>query len=226
VLTWLHRFAIFHFGYQWVFLFFGDESSYYWFHRVSHECRVFWASHVVHHSSQQDNHSTALRQTWTGSFMSFNWLWLPILGFAPVMIMTMKAIRLLYQFWIHTELVRSLGPLEAIFNTPSHHRAHHGSNPPYIDRNHGGTLIIWDRLFGNPRIPPTPFASDSPSTSIPTTPCASPFMSGSTRFATPGTLRAGARNSFAFSPIPDGATNSRSMPLRRVSLRVLRPFLP
>jgi len=152
VLTWLARFAIFHIGYQWwawVLLFFGDEFSYYWFHRVSHECRLFWASHVVHHSSQRYNLSTALRQTWTGGFMSFLfWLWLPIVGFAPVMILTMKAVSLLYQFWIHTELVRSLGPLEVVFNTPSHHRVHHGSNPRYIDRNHGGTLIVWDKLFG------------------------------------------------------------------------------
>ena len=151
VLTYLHRFAIFHIGFEWwawLLLFFGDEFSYYWFHRVSHECRLFWASHVVHHSSERYNLSTALRQTWTGSFMSFVfWLWLPIVGFAPAMIMTMKAISLLYQFWIHTELVRSLGPLEAVFNTPSHHRVHHGSNPRYIDRNHGSILIVWDRLF-------------------------------------------------------------------------------
>ena len=163
LLTWLHRFAIFSIGFQWwawVMLFFCDEFSYYWFHRVSHECRFFWASHVVHHSSQRYNLSTALRQTWTGTFTSFVfWIWLPLVGFAPVMIMTMKAISLLYQFWIHTELVRSLGPLEKVLNTPSHHRVHHGSNPRYIDRNHGGTLIIWDKLFGsfepeNPADPP------------------------------------------------------------------------
>lgn len=152
ILTYLYRFAIFPIGFQWwawILLFFGDEFSYYWFHRVSHECRLFWASHVVHHSSQRYNLSTALRQTWTGSFMSFIfWMWLPIVGFPPLMIMTMKAISLLYQFWIHTELVRSLGPLEVVFNTPSHHRVHHGSNSRYIDRNHGGTLIIWDKLFG------------------------------------------------------------------------------
>ena len=162
-LSWLHRFAIFSIGFQWwawVLLFFGDEFSYYWFHRISHECRFFWASHVVHHSSQRYNLSTALRQTWTGTFTSFVfWIWLPIVGFAPVMIMTMKAISLLYQFWIHTELVRSMGPLEKVLNTPSHHRVHHGSNPRYIDRNHGGTLILWDKLFGtfepeNPADPP------------------------------------------------------------------------
>jgi len=163
VLTFLHRFAIFHIGYQWwvwILLFFGDEFSYYWFHRVSHGCRLFWASHVVHHSSQRYNLSTALRQTWTGSLFSYIfWLWLPIVGFAPAMILTMKAVSLLYQFWIHTEVVRSLGPLETVLNTPSHHRVHHGSNPQYIDRNHGGTLIIWDKLFRSfepedPRDPP------------------------------------------------------------------------
>src|SRR5215472_4304606 len=161
--TGAHQFAIFRIGYQWwawILAFFADDFSYYWFHRTSHECRFFWASHVVHHSSQRYNFSTTLRQTWTGSFTSFLFgLWLPIIGFAPVMIMTMKAVSLLYQFWIHTELVRSMGPLEKVMNTPSHHRVHHGSNPRYIDRNHGGTLIVWDKLFGtfepeNPADPP------------------------------------------------------------------------
>jgi sterol desaturase/sphingolipid hydroxylase (fatty acid hydroxylase superfamily) len=148
----IYRLRIFDVGYQpwvWVLLFFCDEFSYYWFHRASHECRLFWASHVVHHSSQRYNLSTALRQSWTGTFMSWIfWAWLPLVGFRPIMVLTMQAISLLYQFWIHTELVRSLGPLEWALNTPSHHRVHHGSNPRYIDRNHGGTLIIWDRLFG------------------------------------------------------------------------------
>lgn len=152
VLLFLHKFAIFKIGYEWwawILLFFGDEVSYYWFHRTSHEVRIFWASHVIHHSSQRYNLSTALRQTWTGGFMSFIfWLWLPIVGFPPAMILTMNAISLLYQFWIHTELVRSMGPLEKVLNTPSHHRVHHGANAKYIDRNHGGTLIIWDKLFG------------------------------------------------------------------------------
>jgi len=148
----LHRFAIFHSGYQWwawALIFFADDFTYYWFHRVSHESRLFWASHVVHHSSQRYNLSTALRQTWTGSFMGFVfWLWLPVVGFPPAMIMTIGALSLLYQFWIHTELIRTLGPFERILNTPSHHRVHHGSNPKYIDRNHGGTLIVWDKFFG------------------------------------------------------------------------------
>jgi sterol desaturase/sphingolipid hydroxylase (fatty acid hydroxylase superfamily) len=152
IFTALHRFAIFHIGYQWwawALIFFADDFSYYWFHRVSHESRFFWASHVVHHSSQRYNLSTALRQTWTGSFMGFIfWLWMPVIGFPPAMIMTIGAISLLYQFWIHTELIRTLGPLERFLNTPSHHRVHHGSNAKYIDRNHGGTLIVWDKLFG------------------------------------------------------------------------------
>jgi sterol desaturase/sphingolipid hydroxylase (fatty acid hydroxylase superfamily) len=103
----------------------------------------------VHHSSQRYNLGTALRQTWTGFFMSFIfWLWLPLVGFPPIMVMTMQAVSLLYQFWVHTELVRRLGPLEWVMNTPSHHRVHHGSNQRYLDRNHAGVLIIWDRLFG------------------------------------------------------------------------------
>jgi sterol desaturase/sphingolipid hydroxylase (fatty acid hydroxylase superfamily) len=150
--TLVYRFALFHIGHQWwawVLLFFGDEISYYVFHRTSHECRFFWASHVVHHSSQYYNLSTALRQTWTGAWFGWIfWIWLPLVGFSPIMVLTMQAVSLLYQFWIHTEVVPSLGPLETVFNTPSHHRVHHGSNPQYIDRNHGGTLIVWDKLFG------------------------------------------------------------------------------
>lgn len=148
----VHRFAIFRIGHQWwawVILFFAEDLTYYVFHRTSHECRLFWASHVVHHSSQRYNLGTALRQTWTGSFMSFVfWLWLPLLGFEPIMVLTMQAISLLYQFWIHTELIQSLGPLELVMNTPSHHRVHHATNGRYIDRNHAGVLIVWDRLFG------------------------------------------------------------------------------
>jgi sterol desaturase/sphingolipid hydroxylase (fatty acid hydroxylase superfamily) len=153
IFTGAHRFAIFSIGYQWwawVLAFFADDFSYYWFHRTSHECRFFWASHVVHHSSQRYNLSTALRQTWTGGFFGFVfWLWMPLIGFQPIMIFTMQAISLLYQFWIHTEVIRKMGPLEQVMNTPSHHRVHHATNPQYIDRNHAGTLIIWDRLFGS-----------------------------------------------------------------------------
>lgn len=134
----------------WILVFFADDFSYYWMHRISHESRFFWASHVVHHSSQKYNLATALRQTWTGSFFSFVfWLWMSWIGFHPLMILTQMSISLLYQFWIHTETIDKMPKwFEAIFNTPSHHRVHHATNPQYLDRNHAGILIIWDKLFG------------------------------------------------------------------------------
>jgi sterol desaturase/sphingolipid hydroxylase (fatty acid hydroxylase superfamily) len=134
----------------WILILFADDFFYYWFHRVSHENRFFWASHVVHHSSKKYNLSTALRQTWTGSFMSFVfWLPLALLGFHPVMILAQMSISLIYQYWIHTELIDKLPKwFEAFFNTPSHHRVHHATNPQYLDRNHAGIFIIWDKLFG------------------------------------------------------------------------------
>jgi sterol desaturase/sphingolipid hydroxylase (fatty acid hydroxylase superfamily) len=135
---------------SFVLLLFADDFSYYWFHRISHQCRLFWASHIVHHSSQKYNLSTALRQTWSGGFYSFVfWLWLPLIGFHPGMILLQMSISLLYQFWIHTEAIDKMPKwFEAVMNTPSHHRVHHGSNPLYLDRNHAGIFIIWDRMFG------------------------------------------------------------------------------
>jgi len=134
----------------WILIFFLEDFFYYWFHRISHESRFFWASHVIHHSSQKYNLSTALRQTWSGSFISFIfWLPLPLLGFHPAMILAQMSISLIYQYWIHTELINKMPKwFESVFNTPSHHRVHHGSNPQYLDRNHAGILIIWDRIFG------------------------------------------------------------------------------
>ncbi len=135
----------------WVVLIFAEDFTYYWFHRCSHEIRFFWASHVVHHSSQKYNLSTALRQSWTGTLTGtfFFWLWLPLLGFHPMMVVTMQAVSLIYQFWIHTETIGRLpAPVEAVFNTPSHHRVHHSSDVKYLDRNHAGIFIIWDRMFG------------------------------------------------------------------------------
>ena len=134
----------------WVLLFFADDLAYYWFHRVSHEVRVFWASHVVHHSSQHYNLSTALRQTWVPmTYLPF-WLPLALIGIPPWMIILEQSISLVYQFGIHTERVGRLWrPLEFVFNTPSHHRVHHGANEQYLDRNYGGILIVWDRLFGS-----------------------------------------------------------------------------
>jgi len=135
---------------SFVLIFFADDFSYYWFHRISHKSRLFWASHVVHHSSKHYNLSTALRQTWSGGFYSFVfWLWMPLVGFHPEMILLQMSISLLYQFWIHTEAIQKMPRwFEAIMNTPSHHRVHHGSNPIYLDRNHAGILIIWDKMFG------------------------------------------------------------------------------
>jgi len=134
----------------WILILFAEDIAYYWFHRISHESRFFWASHVVHHSSQKYNLGTALRQTWTGGFLSFVfWLPLPLLGFHPVMIIAQMSISLIYQYWIHTELIRKMPNwFESILNTPSHHRVHHATNPQYLDRNHAGIFIIWDKLFG------------------------------------------------------------------------------
>ena len=133
----------------WVLLFLADDFSYYWFHRISHESRFFWASHVVHHSSTHYNLSTALRQTWVPMTYFPFWLWMPAVGFEPWMVLLAQSWSLIYQFWIHTERVRKLPRfLEGFLNTPSHHRVHHGSNQVYLDRNYGGILIIWDRLFG------------------------------------------------------------------------------
>jgi len=136
----------------WVLLFFADDFSYYWFHRTAHNVNWFWASHVVHHSSQYYNLAAALRQTWTGnatgSFLF--WSWMPLVGFHPVWVLFMQQISLIYQFWIHTETVHHCPRVvEFFFNTPSHHRVHHGSDLKYLDKNHGGILIIWDRVFGS-----------------------------------------------------------------------------
>ena len=134
----------------WLVLFFLDDFAYYWFHRMNHEVRIFWAGHVAHHSSQHLNFGTALRQG-AGERIHkyFFWIWIPLLGFDPLMMFVVLSINLIYQFWVHTELVDKLPAwIELIFNTPSHHRVHHASNARYLDRNHAGVLIIWDRIFG------------------------------------------------------------------------------
>ncbi|GAC1436365.1 MAG: sterol desaturase family protein [Solirubrobacteraceae bacterium] len=137
-------------AWSWLLLFFADDLAFYAYHRVHHEVRLFWAQHVVHHSSTHFNLSTALRQPWVEMTALPFWLPLALLGFPPWMILTQQAISLIYQFWIHTERIGTLpAPIELVFNTPSHHRVHHGSNDIYLDRNYGGILIIWDRLFGS-----------------------------------------------------------------------------
>ena len=127
----------------------GWDFIYYWNHRFMHESRYMWADHVVHHSSERYNLSTALRQPVAdalGTFLPYSALCL--LGISPATVQTARGINLLYQFWIHTETIGRLGPSEAVLNSPSHHRVHHGSNRQYLDRNHGSILIVWDRLFG------------------------------------------------------------------------------
>ena len=133
----------------WLIALVGWDLGYYWNHRLMHEVRGLWAVHVPHHSSEHYNLSTALRQPVAGAFG----VWVPYgamarLGVRPSIIETSRSLNLIYQYWIHTDTIRTLGAAEEVLNTPSHHRVHHGSNQRYLDRNHAGVLIIWDRLFG------------------------------------------------------------------------------
>lgn len=133
----------------WVALFLLVDFAYYWAHRMSHEVNLFWGGHVVHHQSEDYNLSVALRQSslqivWT---FAFN-LPIALLGFETLDFALISALNTLYQFWIHTETIKKLGFLEYFLNTPSHHRVHHGRDPKYIDKNHAGSLIIWDKMFG------------------------------------------------------------------------------
>jgi sterol desaturase/sphingolipid hydroxylase (fatty acid hydroxylase superfamily) len=127
----------------------GVDLGFYWFHRIAHEYSAPWATHVVHHQSEEYNLAVALRQS---AFEScFAWIFylpLALIGFPPLWYATISAINLLYQFWVHTEAIDRLGPLEWVMNTPSHHRVHHARNPKYLDKNYAGMFIIWDRMFG------------------------------------------------------------------------------
>lgn len=125
-----------------------EDHQYYWYHRMSHEVPAFWAAHVVHHSSEHYTLATALRQPWTtGWYAWVFWTPLCLLGFRPEWVLAQQAVNLVYQYWIHTPFVGKLPGFGLVFNTPSHHRVHHGSNARYIDRNHAGILIVWDRLY-------------------------------------------------------------------------------
>lgn len=151
--TFVSKFALFKIEpvwWSWIVLLFAEDFCYYWFHRIGHESRFFWASHVVHHSSESYNLSTAVRQTWTGTMInSAFWFPLILLGFSPEMVIAQQGISLIYQFFIHTEQVKTVGFLELFMNTPSHHRVHHGSDLKYLDRNYAGIFIIWDKAFGS-----------------------------------------------------------------------------
>jgi sterol desaturase/sphingolipid hydroxylase (fatty acid hydroxylase superfamily) len=125
------------------------DFLYYWDHRWMHQIRFFWANHVAHHSGERYNLSTALRQPWSGIITAPIFAPLPLLGFRTATSMRAGQLNLLYQYWIHTEAIDRLNPLaEKVLNTPSHHRVHHGANQQYLDKNYGGILIVWDRLFG------------------------------------------------------------------------------
>jgi sterol desaturase/sphingolipid hydroxylase (fatty acid hydroxylase superfamily) len=153
--TFIERFALFDIGWAWwafAVCFVADDFVYYWSHRFAHTVRWWWADHVVHHSSQHYNLTTALRQPWlnplTLKFIFFG-SWLVLLGFPVAMVAFVGALNLVYQFWIHTETVPRLPRwIEYVMNTPSHHRVHHATNPVYLDRNYAGVFIVWDRMFG------------------------------------------------------------------------------
>ncbi|MFN7973913.1 MAG: sterol desaturase family protein [Acidobacteriota bacterium] len=133
----------------WAIAIVAVDFTYYWFHRFSHRVNFAWATHVVHHQSEEYNLAVALRQSWLAK--TYHWAFdLPVamLGVPPAVYATSYAINLLYQFWIHTRTIGTLGPFEWVFNTPSHHRVHHGRDAKYLDKNYAGILIVWDRLFG------------------------------------------------------------------------------
>jgi sterol desaturase/sphingolipid hydroxylase (fatty acid hydroxylase superfamily) len=131
-------------------LFVSQEFCYYWYHRSAHRVRWFWATHAVHHSPNELTLAAALRLGWTGKLSGTGLFFAPLvwLGFPPLAVLATVAANLLYQFWLHATWIPRLGPLEWVFNTPSHHRVHHASNPEYLDCNYGGVLIVFDRLFG------------------------------------------------------------------------------
>jgi sterol desaturase/sphingolipid hydroxylase (fatty acid hydroxylase superfamily) len=155
VLMFLYDYRLMTWGFSipaFIIGFFIDDLRYYLYHRIAHESRWWWWGHVTHHSSQHYNLSTALRQDWAGPFNLSFLMRAPLvvfLGMHPVMLAFLGGINLVYQYWVHTEAIRRFpAPIEWFFNTPSHHRVHHGSNPRYLDANYAGTFIIWDRLFG------------------------------------------------------------------------------
>ncbi len=143
---------------SFLLLFVLYDLTYYWKHRMAHQVRWFWAEHVTHHSSTHYNLTTALRQPWFGPLTGLILLGAPlvILGFHPAFIALAGGVNLVYQFWIHTEAIGRMPRwFEAVFNTPSHHRVHHATNPGYLDSNYAGVFIVWDKMFGS-FVPETP----------------------------------------------------------------------
>lgn len=165
---WLYQHRVFDLQMTWpvwVVMFIAQDFFFYWYHRYGHELRLMWAGHINHHSSEHYNLSTALRQSWTEHFFGIIfWAPLALLGAPLEVMLIMEAVSLLYQYWLHTELVGRLGWFELVFNTPSHHRVHHGRNLQYMDRNYGAILIVWDRLFGTfePEVEPVDYGITKP----------------------------------------------------------------
>jgi sterol desaturase/sphingolipid hydroxylase (fatty acid hydroxylase superfamily) len=161
---WLHQFAIvdIELGFWSVFIgFILQDFLYYWFHRASHTIHWFWLAHVVHHSSPFMNFTTAFRQSIFYPVIGMWLFWMPmiIIGFSPSIVFLIVALNLSYQFFVHTQTVGNLGWFEKVFNTPTHHRIHHATNPPYINKNYAGVLMIWDKIFGT-------FVDEDPSINI------------------------------------------------------------
>ncbi|WP_367607846.1 sterol desaturase family protein [Legionella sp. W05-934-2] len=158
VILVVYHYLYLHYGYwqldgstwiSWFVAWIGVDFCYYWFHRCSHRCAFLWIGHSVHHQSTYYNLSVALRQGVVQAMTSWVFfLPLAMLGVSPIVFGIMYTFNTIYQFWIHTQSIQQLGWLEKVFNTPSHHRVHHGTNPQYIDKNYAGSLIIWDKLFG------------------------------------------------------------------------------
>ena len=165
VLMWAWQFRLIDWGISVpiiILALISQDFLYYWKHRAAHRVRWLWTAHVVHHSSQFYNLTTALRQPWNNHFTGFVLLSTPLvfLGVHPLLLGFVGALNLVYQYWIHTEAIDKMPRwFEAVFNTPSHHRVHHGTNPRYLDSNYAGILIIWDKLFGT-------FVAEDPETDI------------------------------------------------------------
>jgi sterol desaturase/sphingolipid hydroxylase (fatty acid hydroxylase superfamily) len=139
-------------SYSWAWVLLGlliNDFLFYWYHRLSHTTRFFWALHVAHHSSEKMNITTAIRGNFVNNlFHAIFWIPMLLMGFPPIIVIMSDSFSYFYQLWLHTRIIPKLGPLEYVLNTPSHHRVHHGSNPQYIDKNYGAVFIFWDKLFG------------------------------------------------------------------------------
>jgi len=140
--------------YVWIICAIADDHNFYWHHRFSHNVRILWAAHLPHHSAKTFNLTVSIRNGWFITLIKpIYWLWMPLLGFEPIMIATCLIVNAFYQFFLHSQLVPSFPLYERVFNTPYIHTVHHSSNTEYLDRNHGGILTIWDRIYGTWQAP-------------------------------------------------------------------------